>query len=609
MFIFRTTTQPSVQKLLELERTVVVDNAGVNIPAGISPSQACLVGEFPSGPFGPTIVRSGGDIQNLYTGTDPTKFTLISQGSYNPATGGVDTDGSGVTFDGNGWAELKGKTLSGLVIQRVDCDMVATNGGTAKAFVEFTVTVNSADITGGVTNKAIVIPAGTRFADNTIGSATVVIATSQQITIPAGTTCGGTFTCAISFTQDATTGQLTYVASGATTGATCFFVKGQTKALAGINTAVDVVLPGVNAGTVIAASGVSTINAIPAASAVFAPSGGATQGTTLSNCIIANYAAAIDKTLPGNPATNNIIAIWSARNYHATTASALSNLRKKLWTSNAVAASSIGRGRVACVTAAPCTDLTSTDALTTVFALYTGLASTDSVVGADADRYWVSGPYVQVFSQELNQDITISSCGFRAAMKVNLYNNGQSQYLTSCGQPYNSTIQGVDAQEPGFAANPLPTDTYYVALKAAGVTWLVQDRSAGWWFYSGVTAANPITYANRIDDNRRSFADEVEDQIFALAANYAKLPGTTERQDAFASDMKAYLDTMVNPPPGIEARAAAYQVLDQKAAGNTATINGLGIFMYSVSVLMFGSMKTILITAAIGPTVVITQAS
>ena len=603
MFILRTTTPPSVQKLLELERTVIVDNAGLNIPAGIGQSQACLVAEFPMGPFGPTIVQSSGDIQNLYTGTDWTKFSLISQGSYNPATGGVDTDGSGVTFDGNGWAELKGKTFSGLVIQRVDCDMVATNGGTAKAFVEFTVTVNSADITSGATNKAIVIPAGTRFSDG----ASVIIATSQQITIPAGTTCGGSFSCAISFTQNAQTGQLTYVTSGATTGATCFFVKGQTKALAGINTAVDVVLPGVNAGTVIASSGVSTVNSTPAATAVFAPSGGASQGTTLSNCIIANYAAAIDKTLPGNDATNNIVCLWSARNYHATTASALSNLRKKLWTSNAVAASSIGRGRVAMVTAAPCTDLTPTDALTTVFALYTGLKGTDGVTGADADRYWICGPYVQVYSQELAQDITISACGFRAAMKVNLMNAGQSEYLTSVGSPYNQTIQGIDAQEPGFAANPLPTDSYYVTLKADGVAWLVRDQKAGWWFYSGPTAADPITYANRIADNRRSFADEVEDMIFALAAQYKDLPGTTERQDAFASDMRVYLDGMCNPPPGIDARAKQYQVLDGKAAGNTDLLNGQGVFFFSASVIMWGSMGTIMITAAIGPTVVITQ--
>ena len=610
MFILRTTQPPSIQKLLELERIVIVDNAGVNVPAGVGAGRACLVAEFLQGPFGPTVVRSSGDIQNLYVGPDATKFVRISQGSFNPAGSGVDTDGSGVTFDGNGWAELKGKTFSGLVIQRVDCDAVAGNSSVVKSYVAFTVTVDTTDYTttGGVeyTNKDIVIPSGTRFSDG----ANVVLALSQQITIPAGSVVtAGEIACGINFTQDAATGMLTYVPTGGTIGATAFFVKGTTAAIAVIDTVIDAAIP--NVSSVIKATGISTIGPTGAAAAVFAPAGGgaAPSPDTLSNRIVANYAGAIDKTLPGQDATNDIIAIWSARNYHCTVASAMSNLRKYLWTSNAVAASTTGRGRVACVTAAPATDLTRSAALTTALGLYTGQLSADSVVGPDADRYWLSGPYVQVFSQELNADITISACGFRAAQKVNLFNDGRSEYLTSCGTPYNSTIQNVDAQEPGFAANPLPNDTYYRDLKAKGVAWFVQDRSAGWWFYSGVTGANPITYANRIDDNRRSFADEVEDQILTLASRYSKLPGTTERQDAFASDMRAYLDGMVNPPPGIDARAKQYQVLDGTKAGNTDTLNGQGIYLFSASVVMFGSMKTIMITAAIGATVVITQVS
>jgi hypothetical protein len=615
MFILRTTQPPSTQKLLELERIVIVDEAGVNVSAGSGAVRACLVGEFPQGPFGPTVVRSSGDTQNLYIGANPNKFTLISQGSFNPAGSGVDTDGSGVTFDGNGWAELKGKTFSGLVIQRVDCDAVAADSSVVKSYVAFTVTVDTTDYTtiSGVnyTNKDIVIPSGTRFAETTIGSATVVLALSQQITIPAGSvvTGGGEIVCGINFTQDAATGMLTYVATGGTTGATAFFVKGTTAAIAVIDTVIDAAIP--NVASVIKATGISTIGPTGSAAAVFAPAGGgaAPSPDTLSNRIVANYAAAIDKTLPGQAATNDIAGIWSARNYHCTVTSAMSNLRKKLWTANAVAASTTGRGRVACVTAAPCTDLTPTVALSTTLALYTAQLSTDSVVGPDADRYWLSGPYVQVFSQELNADITISSCGFRAAQKVNLFNDGRSEYLTSCGVPFNATIQQVDAQEPGFAANPLPDDTYYRDLKAAGVAWFVQDRTAGWWFYSGVTGASPVLYANRVDDNRRSFADEVEDQILALASRYSKLPGTTERQDAFTSDMRAYLDGMVNPPPGVNKRARQYQVLDGAKAGNTDTLNGQGIYLFSASVVMFGSMKTIMITAAIGATVVITQVS
>ena len=602
MFILRTTQMPSLAKLLELERIIAIDGAGVNQPVGPGRVRACVVAEWPQGPFVPTVVNAPADITGYFVG-NPNNFKLLSQSGVDPTS--AVQDGSGVTFDGNGWAELKGKTFSGLVIQRVDCDMVVADASVAKAFVAFTVTVNAADITSGATNKAIVIPSGTRFSDGS----NVVIATSQQITIPAGTTCAGSIACAISFTQDAS-GALTYVASGATTGATCFFVKGTTKALAGINTAVDGIvgsnpLPGVNAGTVIAASGISTINAAAAASAVFAPAGGGAQGSMgLSDCITANYAAAINKTLPGVDATNDIGAIWSARNYQMKVAGAATALRTALW-NNAILSSRTGRGRVACVTAAPALGITSSNATTAKGVYEIQAGTTDTVTGDDADRYWLSGPFVQVWSQELNADIMISVCGARAAMKVNLANNGQSEYQTSVGGPENDTIQSVDAQEACFAANPLTEDDF-VAMKANGVAWFTKDRTAGWWFYSGVTAANPLTDANRVADNRRSFADEIQDVIFGLAAPYSKKPGTQQRADAFATDMTVYLEALVNPPIG-DQRAKDYKVLDGTAAGNNDTLNGHGVYLFNAFVQMNGDMNDIVINTMIGPNVIISQ--
>ena len=606
MFLLRTSLMPSLQKLLELERIVVVDNSGPNQPVGQGTVRACLVGEFPAGPFAPTILNTPGDAQALYM-PDATKMSLISQSGFDPTS--AVQDGSGVAYDGNGWAELKGKTFSGLVIQRVDCDMVVDNSSVAKAFVSFTVTVNAADITAGVTNKDIIIPAGTRFADNTIGTATTVVALSQTIRIPAGTTCAGSFAMAISFTQDASTGQLTYVTSGATSGATAFFVKGTTLAIAGLDTLIDTALPGVNAGTVISGTP-STINAAAAATAIFAPAGGgaAPSPDTLSNRLLMQYLATIDKTLPGVDATNDIVAIWSARNYQTNGLSPTAGgklLRLKLW-ANAIASSGVGRGRKAMVTTAPALGISAAQAVTAK-AVYTGLIAADSVTGSDADRYWATGPFVQVFSTELNADILISDCGARAAMVVGLANDGRSQYLSSVGEPFNAPIQAVDAQEPCFAANPLQ-EADYIAMKAKGVAWFTKDRSAGWWFYSGVTGADPLLFTSRVDDNRRSFADEIQDVVFALATKYSKLPGTQERQDAFAGDMRLYLENLVNPGIG-ESRALAYLVKDGVDAGNTATLNGQGVFLYELQVQMYGSQKTIVINSMIGPNVIISQAA
>jgi hypothetical protein len=610
MFILRTTQMPTLAQLRQLEQIVAVDNAGINLPVSAGIGRACVVGETLQGPFTPLVVNTPSDISNIYMGNNPNRFTLLSQSGVDPSS--AVQDGSGGAFDGNVWAELKGKTFTGLVIQRVDCDMVVANSSVAKAFIAFTVTVNADDITSGKLNKDIVIPSGTRFADDAIGVATAVVATSQQITIPTGTTCGGSFTLGISFTQDAATGALTYVTSGATTGATAFFVKGTTLALAALDTVIDGVagsnpLPGVNVGTVIATSGISTINAAASATAIFAPAAGgaAPSPDTLSNRITLNYAAAILKTQPGVQATNDILAIWSARNYQTNgmTPEGGKAMRANLW-ANAIASSQIGRGRVACVTAHPALGIAGSQA-TTAKGVYTGLVSSDGITGADADRFWISGPFVQVFSQELNTDITISPCGARAAMKVNLFNAGKSEYQTSVGSIENASIQNIDAQEACFAANPLQ-QADYIALRAAGVAWLVKDRTAGWWFYSGVTAADQLLYNNRVADNRRSFADEVQDVIFGLAAPYSKKPGTSQRADAFTTDMTVYLERLVNPGIG-DSRAKAQQVLDGAAAGNNDTLNGQGVYLFSASVQMYGDLNDIVINTMIGPTVIIAQ--
>jgi hypothetical protein len=607
MFILRTTQMPTLAKLLELERLVAIDGAGVNQPVGPGRVNACVVGECLQGPFTPTEVTAPSDILNYFVG-NPNSFTLLSQSGVDPSS--ATQDGSGVAFDGNLWAELKGKTFSGLVIQRVDCDMVVANSSVAKAFISCSLTVNAADLTSGKTNKDIVIPSGTRFADNSIGTATVVIATSQQITIPSGTTCAGTLALGINFVQDPASGALTY-SSSPTTGITCFFVKGTTKAIAGINTIVDGIvasnpLPGVNAGTVLSGTP-ATLNAAAAATAIFAPAAGgaAPSPDTLSNRINLNYAAAITKTLPGVDATNDIVAIWAARNFQSNgmTPEGNKQMRANLW-ANAIAASKTGRGRVACVTTAPALGTTGSQAVTAK-GVYTGLITADSITGDDADRFWISGPFQQVWSQELNADITISACGARAAMKVNLANDGKTEYQTSVGNPENATIQNIDAQEVCFATNPL-VEADYVAMRAAGVAWLISDRTAGWWFYSGVTAANPLTASNRVADNRRSFADEIQDVIFGLAAPYSKKPGTSQRADAFATDMTTYLDGLVNPPVG-DPRAKDYRVLDGAAAGNNDTLNGHGVYLFSAFVQMNGDMNDIVINTMIGPTVIIAQ--
>jgi hypothetical protein len=187
-----------------------------------------------------------------------------------------------------------------------------------------------------------------------------------------------------------------------------------------------------------------------------------------------------------------------------------------------------------------------------------------------------------------------------------MFNLGKSEYQTSVGSPENADIQAVDAQEACFATNPL-IEADYIAMRAAGVAWFTKDRTAGWWFYSGVTAANQLTAANRMFDNRRAFADEVQDVIFGLAAPYSKKPGTGARADAFSTDMTVYLEGLVNPGKGQDSRAKDYSVQDGAAAGNTDVLNGQGIYFWNAFCQMYGDLNAIVIRTAIGPNVIIAQ--
>src|SRR2546425_1124054 len=118
-FLLRVADLPPISDIVQIEQIVIVDKTGPAVTFGTGSRVACIIGEFLQGPFVPTEVGSDGELKAIFVG-DPLKaLKVISQSAV--GTGYVQ-DGSGVAFDGNGWAELKGKTLNRLVIQRVDLD-------------------------------------------------------------------------------------------------------------------------------------------------------------------------------------------------------------------------------------------------------------------------------------------------------------------------------------------------------------------------------------------------------------------------------------------------------------------------------------------------------
>lgn len=594
MFTLRVPTMPTLPQILELERIIIVDETGPAIPTGTANNNACLVGEFLKGPFFPSQVVSGGDILSRYVGV-PAYIDRMSQ-----TAAGVQ-NGSGVYFDGNGFVELLGKRFAGLVLQRVDCDMmVADVGDSAKAIVKFTAYIHTSDLTGTVTNKDITIPAGTRFGDDVLASATGIVALSQDILIPQGTTVNVT-TPPTNFAGRVVV-NYTFTNANGTAGATAFFVKGTTLALGAVDTVIDSAIPGSSS---IIGSGAgdapSTTDTAGVATAIYAAFSGTVPSTDtpLANRIFTRYLAAIDRTLPGSDLTSSIKDVWSARTWTSTMTGVDDQnkaVRARLW-QNAKDSSRSGPGRRSYANLGPC--LASDP--TIIAAKKTAVeALSAEFTGLDADRMCLSFPYAQVYTEALNRAVPVGPSGFRCCMRNNL----PEEYQTSVGSPENSVIQGITDLEPAFAANPLVEDDFK-AMKAAGVGVLVKDRTAGWWFYSGVTAVDPATYPTRVADNRRSMADFIQDTLIQIATPYAKHPGTTERVDAITAADKEFLEGLKSPTQPSLQRIEDYSF--DPNSGNTPDLTALGIRVFRVRVRMLGDLNDIIFETSIGSTVSVVQ--
>lgn len=566
-FVSRVTATPPLNVITELEQIILVDKTGPAISVGVSPGAACLVGEFLKGPFTPTEIASPGELLNLYGSFS----SILSQDSI-PAGTRVQ-DGSGGFFDGNGIAALLGKSFRRLILQRVDTDMTTTDGGTIKALVTFTVNIDTSDEdpdNSTITGRDIIIPAGTRFGDGaSVDASTKIVALSQDILIPKGTT----------ITANKVTVDETFENGNGGLGATAFFVKGIDATTGGadkIDTALDTTIPG--SLSTIDASPTDTITPAGATTDVFA----AGTGADLAARITSRYQAAFDKTKPAGQPTEDITVIWPARNNTTTRASAWNNAKDS---------SSQGRGRVACVAADPADSASAADA-TAAKTAAKALAAAE-FPGEDGDRAFPCFPHVKVFSNDLNANITVAPDGFRAMM----VNQLPEEFQTSVPNNFMQNIQGF---EDAFADNPLERADY-VAFKANSIAAIRRDRTQGFQFQSGVTAVDPDTFPTRVKDNRRRFADFIQDTLAALSSPFNKLPATTDRVDALVGSVESFLSTLRSANNPAQQRIEGF-VIDAVSA-NTPELTALGIRTIIVKVRMLGDLDFIVFETQIGPTV------
>jgi len=596
-FSLRATATPPLNRLLELEQIVIVDKTGPNIPLGPANGASCLVAEWLSGPFIPREVTSTADLIGCFGGVS----NLLSQ-----TAAGVQ-DGSGARYEGNGAIALLSKRFTRLVIQRVDTDMVAddTVASPVKVFVKFSVTINASDqdpLDATVTGKPIVVPAGQRFGDAALGSATYVVALSQKITIPKGSAItGGKIDIAYNLVQGGDGDMYLPLATDgltANSGATAFFVKGTTNSGSALDTAIDTALPGVL--STIAATGIDAINAAGASSAAVAPG---TAALTLSQKIESLYAAAIGKTRPTGAPQEDIVTIWSAR--RGTTATTIRNVL----VNNAIDSSSEGRGRIAIVSGPRVGSVTGDgasvqDAKDRLLGqgAYAGIGTTDETPGSgveSADRRIITFPYVQVFSGDLSKNVVVGPDGIMAATL--------SQFPEEKNPgARNDFIQDIQSFESAYQTSPLGRQDY-VNFKSRGISALRKDRAVGWWFQSGVTSVNPQVLQARAPIKRRRMADLIQDTLNSIGARYNKEPATTERVDQMIGEVDSFLGSLKSPPNPGNKRIEDY-LIDEKS-GNTAQLVALGLFTIIVKVRLLASLDTIVFETTIGETVEIPAAT
>jgi hypothetical protein len=556
-FVLRVTSLPTTAELVRVPQIVLVDQTGPAIPFGTAPGVCMLVGEFLKGPVNAPAETSGsGSIAAIYGGIS----SMFSQDA-----AGVQNAG-GVSWEGGGVLQLFGKTFKRLGITRVNTECVTTDGGGTISQIAVTVTVAAADQAAGVTLRDILVPAGTRFGDNAVfGTATKVVATSQDLIFPKGTA----------------------VAANLIVGnVNCFSVKRPepivTIAAAAVNSVIDAGLDNVSTGT--------SITAVTNAAALWPPG----TGTTLALRISSQYLVAIASTVPGSvDVTVNTVVIWAARRNTA--------IRQALL-ANAVASSLSGRGRQAIMAADPAATTSAADAAAGI----TTAAVLPFTENLQDDKVMMTFPQSQVTVPDLGGiTVTINADGWLSSILSNFPNevNPGASPLATVGTDLLAKIVSV---EQAYVVNPIVVGDY-ARLLAGGVCPLLKDRTVGWWFLNGITAANATLQPTRVSAKRRRMAFEIQDSLAGIAAPFQKQPATTEKIDAFSSALDAYFEGLLSTNSPSAQRIKAYSL--DMTTYNTGDLAKIGVFQIAVAVQLLASMDTIVFLTQVGETVQVQSAA
>lgn len=142
----------------------------------------------------------------------------------------------------------------------------------------------------------------------------------------------------------------------------------------------------------------------------------------------------------------------------------------------------------------------------------------------------------------------------------------------------------------------------YIALRAAGVSALRMDRSAGPIIQSGITTS--LT-AGLTTVNRRRMADFIQDSLARALLPFDKQVLSNQLRDSAVGEVTSFLNDLLSPNNPAAQRIAQFQVDDK--SGNTPDLLAKGVFVIIVRVRMLPTADFIVIQAEIGQGVSITS--
>jgi hypothetical protein len=144
----------------------------------------------------------------------------------------------------------------------------------------------------------------------------------------------------------------------------------------------------------------------------------------------------------------------------------------------------------------------------------------------------------------------------------------------------------------------------YIALKAAGICApRIENGSA--FYQSGVTSVDPTSFPTRVDIERRTLTDYIEDSLGNFFRPYSKKKMTLARQIALVSATKQFMNTFLGDPDGNGQRIDGYSI-DAKTP-NTSALRSKGRWRLILRAQQTPSFKSIELAVTVGPTVIIEE--